>query len=66
MILRIMSNSGDVTEYDEYDVDATEMESVYMEFLRGEPVIQLIYKDGSKSAINSKFVSAIHLESEED
>ena len=66
MNLRIMSNSGDVTEYDEYDVDATEMESVYMEFLRGEPVIQLIYKDGSKSAINSKFVAAIHLESEED
>ena len=44
MILRIMSNTGRVSEYDEYDVDATEMESVYMEFLRGEPVIQLIYR----------------------
>jgi len=65
MILRIMSNTGRVSEYDEYDVDATEMESVYMEFLRGEPVIQLTYEDGSQSAINSKFVSAIHLESEE-
>ena len=66
MILRIMSNSGDVAEYDEYDVDAPEMESAYMEFLRGEPVIQLTYEDGSQSAINSKFVAAVHLESEGD
>lgn len=65
MNLIIMSDTGDVTEYDEYDVDATEMESVYMEFLRGEPVIQLTYEDGSRSAINSKFVAAVHLESEE-
>lgn len=65
MILRIITNRGDVTEHDEYDVDATEMESVYMEFLRGEPVIQLTYKDESQTAINSKFVVAIHLESGE-
>lgn len=65
MNLRIVTNSGDVTVYDEYDVDATEMESAYMEFLRGEPVIQLTYEDGSRSAINSKFVAAVHLESEE-
>ena len=66
MNLSIILNGGDVMEYDEYDVDATEMESACMEFLRGEPVIQLIYKDGSQSAINSKFVVAMYLESEED